>query len=67
MILSVLYLLVRRVPGCLMVLARREVSKDADTRGGPLGALGKSTLRAAAPTVGIWYLSTLIGTMYPWR
>jgi hypothetical protein len=35
--------------------------------GGPLGALGKSTLRAAAPTVGIWYLSTLIGTMYPWR
>ena len=25
-----------------MVLARREVSKDADTRGGPLGALGKS-------------------------
>jgi hypothetical protein len=53
--------------GCLMVLARREVSKDADTRGGPLGALGKSTLRAAAPTVGVWYLSTLIGTMYPWR
>ena len=44
-----------------MVLARREVSKDADTRGGPLGALGKSTLRAAAPTVSVvpfnlnWY------------
>jgi hypothetical protein len=50
-----------------MVLARREVSKDAGTRGGPLGALGKSTLRAAAPTVGGWYLSTLVGTMYPWR
>jgi hypothetical protein len=64
---SVAYLLARRLLGCLMVLARREVSKDADTRGGPLGALGKSTLSAAAPTVGIWYLSTLIGTMYPWR
>ena len=44
-----------------MVLARREVSKDADTRGGPLGVLGKSTLGAAAPTVGVvpfnlnWY------------
>jgi hypothetical protein len=49
-----------------MVLARREVSKDADTRGGPLGALGKSTLRAAARQLA-WYLSTLIGTMYPWR
>jgi antitoxin VapB len=58
---SVAYLLARRLLGCLMVLARREVSKDADTRGGPLGALGKSTLRAAAPTVGVvpfnlnWY------------
>ena len=51
MISSVAYLLSRRLLGCLMVLARREVSKDADTRGGPLGALGKSTLRAAAPTV----------------
>ena len=30
MILSVLYLLVRRVPGCLMVLARREVPEDAE-------------------------------------
>ena len=30
MILSVVYLLVRRVLGCLMVLARREVSKDAE-------------------------------------
>jgi len=29
-ILSVLHLLVRRVPGCLMVLARREVPKDAE-------------------------------------
>ena len=67
MISSVAYLLARRLLGCLMALARREVSKDADTRGGPLGALGKSTLRAAAPTVDIWYLSTLIGTMYPWR
>jgi hypothetical protein len=64
---SVAYLLARRLLGCLMVLARREVSKDADTRGGSLGALGKSTLRAAAPTAGVWYLSTLIGTMYPWR
>ena len=52
---------------CLTVLAWREVSKDADTRGGPLGALGKSTLRAEAPTAVIWYLSTLVGTMYPWR
>jgi hypothetical protein len=60
-------LLARRLLGCLMVLAWREVSKDADTRGGPLGALGKSTLRAAAPTAVIWYLSTLVGTMYPWR
>ena len=67
MISSVAYLLARRLLGCLMVLARHEVSKDADTRGGPLGALGKSTLRAAGPTVGIWYLSTLLGTMYPWR
>ena len=66
MISSVAYLLARRLLGCLMVPARREVYKDADTRGGPLGALGKSTLRAA-PAVGIWYLSTLIGTMYPWR
>jgi len=64
---SVAYLLACRLPGCLMVLARREVSKDAGTRGGPLGALGKSTLRAAAPAVGIWYLSTIVGTMYPWR
>jgi hypothetical protein len=64
---SVAYLFARRLLGCLMVLARREVSKDADTRGGPLGALGKSTLRAAALTVDAWYLSTLIGTMYPWR
>jgi hypothetical protein len=63
---SVAYLLARRLLGCLMVLARREVSKDADTRGGPLGALGKSTLRAAARQLA-WYLSTLIGTMYPWR
>ena len=63
MIFSVVYLLVRCLLGCLMVLARREVSKYADTRGGPLGALGKSTLRAAALTVGMWYLSTLIGTM----
>ena len=54
MIFSVAYLLARRLLGCLMVLARREVSKDADTRGGPLGALGKSTLRTAAPT--IWHL-----------
>ena len=30
MILSVVYLLVRGVLGCLMVLARREVSKDAE-------------------------------------
>ena len=67
MIFSVAYLLARCLLGCLMVLARREVSKDADTRGGPPGALGKSTLRAAAPTAGVWYLSTLIGTMYPWR
>jgi len=29
-ILSVLHLLVRRVPGCLMVLARREVPEDAE-------------------------------------
>jgi hypothetical protein len=64
---SVAYLLARRLLGCLMVPARREVSKDADTRGGPLGALGKSTLSAAAPTGGIWYLSTSIGTMHPWR
>jgi antitoxin VapB len=53
-IFSVAYLLARRLLGCLMVLARLEVSKDADTRGGPLGALGKSTLRTAAPT--IWHL-----------
>jgi len=58
--------LVRCLLGCLMVLARHEVSKDTDTRGGPLGALGKSTLRAAARQLA-WYLSTLIGTMYPWR
>jgi len=45
-----------------MVLARHEVSKDTDTRGGPLGALGKSTLRAAARQLA-WYLSTLIGTI----
>jgi hypothetical protein len=64
---SVAYLLARRLLGSLMVLAWREVSKDADTRGGRLGALGKSTLRAAAPAAGIWYLSTLVGTMYPWR
>jgi antitoxin VapB len=44
-----------------MVLARREVSKDADTRGGPLGALGRSTLRAVTPTASVvpfnlnWY------------
>ena len=67
MISSVAYLLARRLLGYLMVLARREVSKDAGTRGGPLGALGKFTLRAAAPAGGIWYLSTLIGTMHPWR
>ena len=30
MILSVVYLLVRRLLGCLVVLARREVSKDAE-------------------------------------
>ena len=30
MIFSVIYLLVRRLLGCLMVLARREVSKDAE-------------------------------------
>jgi hypothetical protein len=64
-IFSVAYLLARRLLGCLM-LARHEVSKDTDTRGGPLGALGKSTLRAAARQLA-WYLSTLIGTMYPWR
>jgi putative transposase len=29
-IFSVVYLLVRRLPVCLMVLARREVSKDAE-------------------------------------
>jgi putative transposase len=29
-IFSVAYLLVRRLLGCLMVLARREVSKDAE-------------------------------------
>jgi putative transposase len=29
-IFSALYLLVRRLLGCLMVLARREVSKDAE-------------------------------------
>jgi putative transposase len=29
-IFSVVYLLVRRLPGCLMVLARGEVSKDAE-------------------------------------
>jgi antitoxin VapB len=58
---SVACLLARRRLGCLMVLARREVSKDADTRGGPLGALGKSTLKAGAPTAGVvpfnlnWY------------
>ena len=30
MIFSALYLLMRRLLGCLMVLARREVSKDAE-------------------------------------
>ena len=30
MIFSVTYLLARRLLGCLMVLARREVSKDAE-------------------------------------
>ena len=30
MIISVVYLLARCLPGCLMVLARREVSKDAE-------------------------------------
>ena len=30
MIFSVVYLLARCLPGCLMVLARREVSKDAE-------------------------------------
>ena len=30
MIFSVVYLAVRRLLGCLMVLARREVSKDAE-------------------------------------
>ena len=32
MFLSVIYLLVRCVLGCLMVRARREVSKDAEFR-----------------------------------
>ena len=50
-----------------MVLAWREVSKDADTRGGPLGALGKSRSGLRPRQLDIWYLSTLIGTMYPWR
>ena len=54
MISSVAYLLARRLLGCLMVLARREVSKDAGTRGGPLGALGKSTLRGCGPDS--WHL-----------
>ncbi len=31
MILSVVYLLARRLLGCLMVLARRELSKDAES------------------------------------
>jgi hypothetical protein len=53
--------------GWLLVLARREVSKDADTRGARWEHSAKSALRAAALTVGVWYLSTLIGTMYPWR
>ena len=30
MIVSVVYLVARCLPGCLMVLARREVSKDAE-------------------------------------
>ena len=30
MIFSAVYLLMRRLPGCLMMLARREVSKDAE-------------------------------------
>ena len=67
MILSVLYLLVRRVPGCVMVLARREVSKDADTRGGPLG--GTRQIHAQGRDPDIWHLVpfNLIDTMYPWR
>jgi hypothetical protein len=47
---SVAYLLARRLLGCLMVLARRDVSKDADTRGGPLehSANPRSALRPPA-------------------
>jgi hypothetical protein len=63
---SVTYLLARRLLGCLMVLARREVSKDADTRGGRWehSANPRSGLR---PRQLAWYLSTLIGTISSWR
>ena len=52
MILSVVYLLVRRMLGCLMVLAGREVSKDAellvlrhDTRCCAVRSAGSATSR----------------------
>jgi hypothetical protein len=31
------------------------------------GPWPESTLTTAATTGGVWYLSTLTGTMYPWR
>ena len=49
MISSVAYLLARRLVGCLMVLARREVSMDADTRGGPLGATRQIHAQGCGP------------------
>ena len=52
-------------PYLLQPIPQGLVEDEQPFGGGPLGALGKSTLTTAAPTVGTWYLSTLIGTMYP--
>jgi antitoxin VapB len=46
---SVACLLARRLPGCLMVLARREVPEDAGTRGGPLGSTRQIHAQGCGP------------------
>lgn len=49
MISSVAYVLARRLLGCLMVLAWREVSKEADTRSGPLGGTWQIHAQGCGP------------------
>jgi len=51
---TVAYLLARRLLGCLMVLARREVSKDADTRGRPAGSTRQIHAQRCGPDS--WHL-----------